>query len=161
MRHRARTILRLERLRAGVLAELHHELLHRIEPLLEELGGRFAPYTGFRGREEQESALARGNSGAAWGQSPHNFLPALALDVVLHPARVAVAPVKGDEAWPNLWDNESPAALQAWADLELAAARHGLERVRFLNPLTDQVELDLPHLQLPHWRSFLPPDLVH
>lgn len=155
MKQRARTILRLERLRAGVLAELHPELLVRVEPLLEELGGRFAPYTGFRDAEEQAKVLARGKSGARWGQSPHNYKPALALDVVLHPARVAVAPVKGDEAWPNLWDNESPAALEAWRDLELAAARHGLERVRFRNPLTDEIELDLPHLQLPNWRSFI------
>lgn len=155
MRHRARTILRLERLRPVVLAELHPELLARVVPLLEELGGRFTPYTGFRGKEEQNAARARGKSGAAWGQSPHNFRPALAVDVVLHPARVDVAPAKDDPLWPNLWDQESPEALAAWADLEAAAAKRGLERVRFKNPLTDQIELDLPHLQLPDWRSFI------
>lgn len=35
-----------------------------------------------RGRKDQEAAFARGNSKAHFGQSPHNYDPAIALDVV-------------------------------------------------------------------------------
>ena len=34
-----------------------------------------------RGRKEQEKAFARGNSRAHFGQSPHNYSPAIALDI--------------------------------------------------------------------------------
>src|SRR5690349_12542941 len=38
-----------------------------------------------RGRAKQEEAFRRGNSRAHFGQSPHNYAPAIALDVVPYP----------------------------------------------------------------------------
>lgn len=38
-----------------------------------------------RGRAKQEEAFKRGNSRAHFGQSPHNWSPAIALDVVPYP----------------------------------------------------------------------------
>lgn len=37
---------------------------------------------GYRGREEQEKALASGASKAAYGQSKHNYMPSCAVDVM-------------------------------------------------------------------------------
>lgn len=41
----------------------------------------FGVSCGYRGEEDQEAAFAKGNSKAHFGQSPHNFRPALALDI--------------------------------------------------------------------------------
>lgn len=40
---------------------------------------------GQRGRAEQERAFSHGHSRAHFGQSPHNYIPAVALDVVPYP----------------------------------------------------------------------------
>jgi hypothetical protein len=40
---------------------------------------------GYRGQAEQEAAKAAGKSKASFGQSPHNYQPALAVDVVPYP----------------------------------------------------------------------------
>jgi hypothetical protein len=50
MELRGKTIVRLARRRPEVLAELHHELLSMVVPLLSELGGRLTPYCGHRGQ---------------------------------------------------------------------------------------------------------------
>ena len=39
----------------------------------------------FRGKTAQETAYAKGNSRAKFGQSPHNYSPALAIDIVPYP----------------------------------------------------------------------------
>ena len=149
MELKAKTIVRLARRRPEVLAELHHELLARVLPLLSELGGRLTPYCGFRNREDQESAFNKGTSGARWGQSPHNFRPALAVDLVLDPTHVSVQAHRADPRYPDLWDDTSPDARAAWTDLEAAALRHGLERTSI------DGKRDLPHLQLPEWRAYV------
>jgi hypothetical protein len=148
--HQQATVDGLEKRRSRVLMELHPELRARVIPLLAELGGRLTPYEGFRDAAAQAKAKAAGTSKAAFGESPHNFKPALAVDVVLHPALVAVRAHKIDPSYPDLWDDESPDALAAWEALEQAAKAHGLERVNV------DGKRDRPHLQLADWRSKVP-----
>lgn len=123
------------------LTEMHPEFLARVSGLLADLKGQFMIWTGYRGKNEQQAALAGGRSRARFGQSPHNFTPCFAADVVLNPARVVLPPHGDDDRYPNLWFAGHP----AWADLERAAVRHHLRRVD-LNG-----KRDLPHLELPGW----------
>jgi len=139
----------LDRRRPQVLAELHPDLRAKVAAIVDELGGRLAPYCGFRGPEDQAKALAAGASAARFGESPHNFSPALACDLVLDPRHVAVGFVPSAPTWPNLWDEETPEALAAWEALERAAFTHGLERVNVRG------RRDRPHVQMPNWRSLI------
>lgn len=45
----------------------------------------FTVICGYRGRADQDKALAEKRSKARFGQSPHNFTPALAVDIVPYP----------------------------------------------------------------------------
>lgn len=154
MRKRAGVIKRCEDLRPAVLAELHPLLRPKILEVLDLMDGRVTPWCGYRGPADQLAALERGDSRARFGQSPHNFRPALACDVVLHPARVHVRPHIDDVEVPDLWDDESEDALATWAALDHAAERVGLDRVSFMR--RGVLVTDLPHLQLPGWRSLVP-----
>lgn len=154
MRDYEETCRRLDRRKPAVLAELHHELRKRVMPLLAGLGGRLTPWEGFRDRLGQALARQRGHSNAEWGESPHNWQPALAVDVVLDPRRVTVRPHLADPERPDLWDDESPEAVAAWRDLEIAAPKEGLERVVVMR--RGVARPDLPHLQLHSWRSYIP-----
>ena len=40
---------------------------------------------GHRGQEDQETAFREGKSKAHWGQSKHNYVPSLAVDVMPYP----------------------------------------------------------------------------
>lgn len=144
-----KTILRLDRKRPEVLAELHPDLLPRVLAILRLSGGKLTPWCGYRSEKEQNEAKARGFSNAAWGQSPHNYRPALACDLVLDPRFVRVRPNKSDPRYPDLWDDASPEALDVWARLEDWAADNGLMRV------TVGGRPDLPHVELPRWRSYI------
>lgn len=132
--------------RPRVLQELHPQLEVKVRQVVSMLGGRVTPYCGYRGPHDQAIALERGTSEAKFGDSPHNYHPALACDLVLDPRRVDVAPVASDPTYPNLWDAESPAAVATWADLEAAAEQVGLERVNISSGR------DKPHVQLHGWR---------
>jgi peptidoglycan LD-endopeptidase CwlK len=90
---------------------------------------------GQRGRAAQERAFALGNSRAHFGQSAHNWSPAIALDV-------------------------APAPLD-WEDTKRFAALAGLVKVKakaFGIPIVwggDWPELrDMPHYELDPWRIF-------
>ena len=139
----------LDRRRDRVLGELRVDLAAKVRQIESMTGGRFAPYCGYRGPHEQAEAKARGDSNAAFGESPHNFTPALACDLVLDPRVVAVAEIDG---WPNLWDTASPEAVQAWAMLEEAAKTVGLARVTL-----SHARRDYPHVELPDWRELAKP----
>ena len=52
---------------------------------------------GSRGEKDQNDALKRGTNKAKWGESPHNFIPALAIDLF----RLTIT---GAE-WPASWFN--------------------------------------------------------
>ena len=146
---------RLDRRLDLVLSELHPDLRARVIDLMSTLGGRLTPWEGHRGEIGQAKAKARGYSDAAFGQSPHNYIPALACDLVLDPDRVTVRAHKDDPELPDLWDDTSPEALKAWEGLEAAAIKHGLERVNVKNRKTGKLERDRPHVQLPGWRSYV------
>lgn len=133
------------------MAELHPLLRARVERALARCGGRFKAWQGFRGPHEQEAAFLEGNSNAKFGESPHNWRPALAVDVVLDPRVVIVRERADAPGWPDEWDGVSDEAVSAWDLLELAAAAEGLDRVTIRGG-----KKDLPHLQLPNWRSYIP-----
>lgn len=132
------------------MGELHPELRARVERALEQCSGRFKAWQGFRGPNEQEAAFLAGNSNATFGDSPHNWKPSVAVDVVLDPRVVDVRERPDAPGWPDEWDDISPAAIAAWDLLERAAADCQLERVTL-----GHGRKDLPHLQLPDWRRFI------
>ena len=145
------SIRTLRRRHERALKELHPELRARVLGALAELGGRFMIWTGHRGKAEQQAALAAGHSHARFGQSPHNSKPALAADVVLNPGVLDLRPHPSDSRYPDLWDDETPEAVAAWADLERAAIRHHLARVNVHG------RRDRPHLEMPAWRDLKAP----
>jgi peptidoglycan LD-endopeptidase CwlK len=49
------------------------------------VGQDFTVICGHRGKEDQEKALAAGNSKAHYGQSPHNKSPSCAIDFIPYP----------------------------------------------------------------------------
>lgn len=132
-----------------VLAELHPILRSKVEALLLEVEV-FTPYEGYRDEVRQAKAKALGVSNASFGDSPHNFKPALACDVVLNPVLIDVRAHFADPSYPDLWDTVTPVCADAWRRLELAAVKHGLERVNVHGAR------DWPHLQLEHWGNYLP-----
>lgn len=133
-----------------VPGELHPMLRDKASRIIERMDGRVAWYCGFRGRDEQEDAYRAGVSRARFGDSPHNFVPALAVDLVLNPARVRVAAHPDAPHWPWLWDDRSPEAVEAWSMLDDEAKREGLVRITL-----GRSRPDLPHLELPDWRGLV------
>lgn len=141
----------LDERHAKAIGELHPLLRARVERVLDRCGGRFKAWQGFRSPIEQETAFLEGNSNAKFGESPHNWRPALAVDVVLDPRVVAVRENVNAPGWPDEWDDVTDVAVDAWNLLELAAAAEELDRVTIRGG-----KKDLPHLQLPAWRSYIP-----
>jgi hypothetical protein len=110
-----------------MLKRLVYEGLHYVD---------FTVTTGFRGKADQEAALRGGFSKAAFGQSPHNYKPALAIDAYLNPI-----------------------------DVNSAANCKALARVLRYVAITLDVPLlwggdyrgkfkDLPHFELADWEAF-------
>ena len=88
-----------------------------------------------RGRAAQERAVALGHSRAHFGQSAHNWTPAIALDVVPYPID-----------WADLGRFR---ALAAVVKAE-AAARH----IPIAWGGDWSALVDMPHYELDPWRSF-------
>jgi len=86
-----------------------------------------------RGRAAQEAAFAKGNSRARFGQSAHNYTPALALDIV-----------------PDPLDWNDVDAFKALAPPFKAAATKAGVRLRWLGPIMG----DYPHWELDPWRTY-------
>lgn len=154
--HFAAVVQDLDIKRARVLAELEPALADAVVRICSIMGYRVTPYCGYRGPHEQQDALAAGTSRAAFGESPHNFHPALACDLVIDPRHVEVRanPDPKNPGFPDLWDDGlprahddgNPAAMQVWTDLDAAAAQVGLERVDI-----GRGKHDNPHVQRPGW----------
>ena len=96
---------------------------------------------GHRGEAAQEMAFDAGHSNAHFGESPHNFEPALAVDVIPYPTQwrdtdrmhyfagevKGIAEMMGIEiTWGGDWDRDTH--------------------------LSDQRFHDLPHFELKNWR---------
>lgn len=64
-------------------AELHPELQRLVDTAIKEID--FVILDGTRGRAEQEKAFKAGYSKARFGQSAHNYVPAIALDICPYP----------------------------------------------------------------------------
>lgn len=156
----------------AILDDLHPLLRARVESMLDELGGRFVPICGYRSPADQLKAYRRGRdvvvaddgitvvsarktgptvTNAAPGQSPHNYRPALAVDLVLDVDVVAVGPHPDDARVRNAWEMRPayPEAVRAWRDLATACVQAGLVhggswRIR-----------DWPHVELASWREYL------
>lgn len=66
-----------------ILKHVHPNLVAVLYEAIKDMD--FSLTCGQRGRAAQESAHAKGNSNAHFGQSPHNFAPALAVDIIPYP----------------------------------------------------------------------------
>lgn len=61
-------------------SQLHQDLQKICEVAINRID--FAITCGYRNKSDQDKAKAEGNSNAAYGQSPHNFKPAMAFDFI-------------------------------------------------------------------------------
>jgi hypothetical protein len=144
------TIKSLETRSPRILAELHPLLRAKVVKVLELMNGTVTPYCGYRGQKEQEQAFRAKASNAHWLESPHNYTPALACDVVLNPANLDCGGNPADYDYPWLWNDKDADCLKVWQRLDTVAEGLGLERVDLRPGVRD-----FPHLQLPHWRTLI------
>jgi len=97
---------------------------------------------GYRDRTAQELAFETGKSKAHFGESPHNFVPALAVDVVPYPVD-----------WLDL------ERMQYFAGYVMATAQQMGIDLRWGGDWDDDTHLsdnrfdDLPHFELADWRK--------
>jgi peptidoglycan L-alanyl-D-glutamate endopeptidase CwlK len=66
---------------AAKLAECHADLLRVFNEAIKDTPVDFGISWSVRGRADQDAFKAEGKSKAAFGRSPHNFRPALAVDI--------------------------------------------------------------------------------
>lgn len=95
----------------------------------------FTIIEGYRGEAEQNKAKAEGKSNAAFGQSPHNFTPALAVDVMPYPEAFQASQAR--------WDEVGAAILAAAKRLKIDVTWG-----KHFTKLVDQ-----PHFELTNWRK--------
>lgn len=115
------------------LAEAHPLLQQLFREVIKDIDCKVLD--GQRGEQEQEAAFRRGNSRAHFGQSPHNYIPAVSLDVV---------------PWPLDWNDI--ASFKALGKVVKAKAKAlGI-------PISwggDWKSLkDYPHYELTPWRDY-------
>lgn len=128
------------------LSKIGKQRLEKLHPALQAIINEYLYYKDLtvlctnRGKEEQEEAFKKGNSKARFGQSPHNFMPARAVDIVPYPI-----PMKNGQ-----WDNNS----REWndqADLFLEIAKEKGIEITWGGTFTKLV--DKPHFELKNWRQ--------
>lgn len=118
----------------------------QLHPLLQEILTEFLFYKdisiicGFRSKEEQEEAFCKGCSKAHFGQSPHNFNPARAVDIVPYPI-----PMKNGQ-----WDNNSKEWNEV-ANLFLEIAKQ--KNIQITWGGTFKKLVDKPHFELTGWKA--------
>lgn len=66
-----------------ILNQSHPDLIRLFKEVIKEYD--CSVICGYRGEKEQEEAFRNGYSKAHWKQSPHNFSPSLAVDVIPYP----------------------------------------------------------------------------
>lgn len=112
---------------------LHPDLARVIYRAARE-GARFIVIQGQRGRAEQEKAKSSGHSNAHFGQSPHNFKPALGVDI-----------------GPSNYPGKVPDDYQRLKVAIFAAAK--LEGVELVWGGDWKSLKDWPHFELKNWRA--------
>lgn len=95
----------------------------------------FTVIQGYRSPADQQKAYDEGHSKAKPGQSPHNFLPALAVDVIPYP--------EGFQATQARWDELGAVILDCAKRLKI-----GVTWGKTFKTLVDQ-----PHFELTDWRD--------
>lgn len=115
--------------------ETAHPKLRTLVEALAATGFAFRVLDSQRGRAAQEEAFRRGNSKARFGQSPHNYTPAIALDLV---------PLPVD------WNNLRP-FKDMGAKLKLLATAR---RIPISWGGDWRTFKDYPHVELHPWREF-------
>lgn len=97
----------------------------------------FAVLESCRDAEHQKAAFEKGSSCAKFGQSPHNFQPALAVDCVPYPID-----------WKN---------TKAFQQMAQVINGHALRLgVAITWGGTFKTLRDMPHFELSNWRSMIP-----
>lgn len=97
-----------------------------------------------RGRKEQEKAFKAGHSKVHYGNSAHNWTPAIAADV---------APLPLDWSKPKPFINLQMEVIKPTAAKLNIPIRQGCDWNRN-GILTDESFVDLPHVELHPWREF-------
>lgn len=115
------------------LVEAHIDLQRVMNEAIRHVD--FVVIEGYRGRDEQEKAKREGKSNASFGESPHNFSPAYAVDVMPYP--------NAFQSTQAEWDKVGAAILAAAAGLGVK-----LTWGKNFKKLVDQ-----PHFELTDWRK--------
>jgi peptidoglycan L-alanyl-D-glutamate endopeptidase CwlK len=116
--------------------------LFNVHPLLRAVADEaikridFTVVCGHRDKRAQEQAFRDGTSRARFGESPHNYLPALAFDAYLYPI-----------------DVDSVQRCKILAPVILDAARYVNVDIEWGG--TWKSFKDWPHFQLRNWRQYL------
>lgn len=116
-----------------LLAEAHPDLQRVMREAIKYID--FSIIKGYRGKAEQEAAFKSGASKAHFGQSPHNFKPALAIDFIPYPFK----------GWSNTRDFNAVGMI-----ILREAAKLGIE-VTWGKSFKSIV--DYPHFELKNWRK--------
>lgn len=137
---------------------LSQQRLKQAHPLLQKLmlNAReripFRILDSLRGRAEQELAFRRGNSKAHFGQSAHNFKPAVALDIV---------PIPLD--WEDTRSFRELQEVIGWYDAERKDGAGLALQMKIpcrwggdwnMNGKADEKLVDMPHYELHPWRNY-------
>lgn len=137
------------------LSKVGQERLSQLHPLLQKVVSEYLFYKdlsiteGYRSKEKQEEYRKAGTSKAAFGQSPHNYLPSIAVDIYPYPAPAVVK--RGKKV---IDDNSKEWDIQAQLFLTIAKEL-GVE-VEWGGSWKTLV--DKPHFQLGsnnNWRKYL------
>lgn len=120
------SLVRIEQLDTDLQLVLHEAIQHCPHDI--------SILCGHRDKEDQEDAFDRGLSNAHFGQSAHNFTPALGFDFCLYPDAE--------------WDNEDK-YKEVWEHIQSIAGSLGVELVYG----GDWSFKDWGHIELKHWRE--------
>jgi peptidoglycan L-alanyl-D-glutamate endopeptidase CwlK len=123
--------------------ELHHLLQKLMSEAIKEVD--FTILDGSRNRAEQELAFKQGHTKAHFGDSAHNWHPAIAVDIIPYPFQG--------------WDNVKPFITLQMDYIRPIAKKLGIPIRQGLDwnmngKITDERFLDFPHIELHPWRQW-------
>lgn len=127
--------------------ELHPMLKKLVDEVLKEAD--ITLVDGSRGRAEQEMALKNGFSKVPFGQSAHNFKPAIAMDVYASPIP---SPIDQPQYIKKLITLQMDIIRPTAKRLSIPI-RQGLDW-NMNGILTDEKFRDYPHVELHPWRQW-------